>query len=667
MKSLLLRSLGILMPMACVTLQSFHANAADQDFRIGATTHFAQSKGIVEENLSLAKQAGMNSIRDEGYWGLCEREKGKIEVPMNIIDYIKNANSLGLDPLFILDGSNKLYDGGGYPKSGEAIDGFARYSETVAKTLKGRCSLFQVWNEWDGGSGMTAFKGQGDAKSYVKLQSAVYSKLKAVDPAIVVVANSVCTGEKFLEETLKEGVLNSCDGIAFHSYEFDAFGPKRSPEAYFAKVESVDRLIKGYNGGKSFPLYLTETGWPNFSKRGGSTEQESGDYIARTYLLVKTIPAVKGLWWYDFQDDGLNQEDPECNFGLVRTNLTMKEPYCVLRSIAEIVKKGAFVEKSKSPVDGLVILKFKMPDGRIALAAWCALPETDIQVTLKNSQNAKGPFKMFTAGFEAVERKWGARDWAVNGRGVKSAQFIPDRFQFSVRSRPCIIIGDLDGVEIEKAVAISFPDVKTKRVGHVNVPERILQIFPTSKTAPAVDFGGFANYRALDNPFPFDKKDIGASFSLSYDKEALNLSVEVIDDVFCQKESGANTWKGDSIQVALQNLDKNANQNGFCEYTLALTEKGPSVYREFSQVKLPEGPAQDVKLEVKRDAAKTVYKVRIPFKELGIKGLKPDALLGFSILVNDNDGKARKGYLHWGDGIGTDKNPYEYNWIMVKE
>jgi hypothetical protein len=41
--------------------------------------------------------------------------------------------------------------------------------------------------------------------------------------------------------------------------------------------------------------------------------------------------------------------------------------------------------------------------------------------------------------------------------------------------------------------------------------------------------------------------------------------------------------------------------------------------------------------------------------------------MGFSLLVNDDDGAGRKGYLHWGDGIGRDKDAFQYGWIQLAE
>ena len=51
------------------------------------------------------------------------------------------------------------------------------------------------------------------------------------------------------------------------------------------------------------------------------------------------------------------------------------------------------------------------------------------------------------------------------------------------------------------------------------------------------------------------------------------------------------------------------------------------------------------------------YLIRLKKSELYPLILKPGDNLRFSLLVNDNNGQTRVGYLHWGDGIGDSKDP----------
>ncbi|MBN2640290.1 MAG: hypothetical protein JXR78_01415 [Victivallales bacterium] len=621
---------------------------------------------MVKENLRVFKDAGFISPRAGIRWHNWETKRGVYkpnEYYSMYIDYMEQATALGLMPMQTITSSNPIYEKG-YPKSREAIEAFAGFCEYVVQKYKGKCYLYKIWNEWDRGGGVSReFRGQGDAASYVRLAAAAYPRMKAVDPSITVIANSVCTGEKFFEQTLKEGILNHCDGVAFHSYHYRLPGDARKPEAYIKRIKGIARLLLKYNDGKDFPLYLTETGWPNFTKRGGSTDEETADYIARTFLLVKTIPSVKGLWWYGFQDDGLNPEHNEDNFGIVRTDLTPKPAFYVMRSIAEIVRKGRFVEKMKSPDDGLVALKFKMPDGRDVLAAWSVVDSVNMSVTLNSPGIPKDTLMVFFAGYEPLERDWGMREWTAN----RNAPFIPDAFQFTVKSRPFIVIGDLTSISIAQVKRIAFSDVSAGTGGKPQIPARVGSSRPVGKNPVKYALGNPENYRSLSSKVYGGSSDIDAGFYVSWEKDALTLCVEVMDNIHEQDEAIDGMWSGDCVQVAFQSFDKKADSQLYSEYTLGLNKGKSLVYREISQLKQPAGLAKNVSLNVKREGNKTICMARFPVSELGLPSLKDGMIFGFSLLVNDCDKKVRKGYLRWGDGIGSGKDPSAYNWIRIEE
>ncbi len=637
------------------------------DFIIGATTHFGHSKGFLDENLKVFKDSGMLSPRDDASWGGWERTQGKFEGPEFYRSYLDRAVALGLDPLNIIGYGCKFYDKGGYPKSDEAVEAYAKLAESIVAQYKGKCRLFQAWNEWDGGCGMAKeFKGQGDPKSYARLLAAAYPRMKAANPAATIIANSVCTGEKFLEETLKEGVLKSCDGIAFHAYNYGSTGSKRTPEAFIERVAGVDKLLKSYNDGKEFPIYITEIGWPNFIGRGGSTDAESGDCIARVYLCAKTVPSIKGLWWYDFQDDGHKYEYNEDNFGIVRTDLTPKEPFHVLRSISHIIAKGKFAGKLETGDEKVMALKFKMPDGGDAIAAWSLYEDVDVQATFKNAAASKPSFQLYCAGFQKETRDWGARDWAVK----RNTPFVPDELQITLRGRPFILEGELSQVSIAKIAKHPFPESARPKSSVLRVPEAIGRALPYASKASdkPCNFGGPKAFRSLSGETYGGKEDLDASFAIRWDAQSLYVKVEVSDNTFLQSHDGPDTWMGDGLQMAFQELEANKlKPANFSEFDLAFTAKGPEAYGRYGDEQRKEGPCKEIDLEIKRDGAKTFYQARIPASALGMKEFKAGALLGFSLLVNDDDGKGRKGYLRWGDGIGDGKDPGLYNWIILED
>ena len=253
-------------------------NAEDQVFLTGTTTHFAQLKGIPAENLSLIRQAGFNSIRDEAYWNeifpSCEKVKGKLEIPEIITSYVNSANAEGLQPLIVLSYANKHYDQGNYPRSAEAAEAFACYAERLVSAFKGKCKYYQVWNEWDGGCGMPKkYHKTGDAPSYINLLKIVYPRIKATDPSATVIANSPCSDE-FLKAKLELGLMKYCDAVSHHTYNFGLGADEGTPEKWRDRMMRIDTMLRGFNNGKEVPLFVTEMGWPNYISKTGNSKRK---------------------------------------------------------------------------------------------------------------------------------------------------------------------------------------------------------------------------------------------------------------------------------------------------------------------------------------------------------------------------------------------------------
>ena len=71
------------------------------------------------------------------------------------------------------------------------------------------------------------------------------------------------------------------------------------------------------------------------------------------------------------------------------------------------------------------------------------------------------------------------------------------------------------------------------------------------------------------------------------------------------------------------------------------------------------GPADLKQFAIVRDenAKVTTYEVVIPWSTLGFQGSPKGKCMGFNVLVNDDDGKGRRGWINWAPGIGEWKDP----------
>ncbi|TDE98718.1 hypothetical protein EXU48_00435 [Occultella glacieicola] len=153
--------------------------------------------------------------------------------------------------------------------------------------------------------------------------------------------------------------------------------------------------------------------------------------------------------------------------------------------------------------------------------------------------------------------------------------------------------------------------------------------------------------------------DLGGDVWWTWDEENLYLTAAITDNVHAQPGLNDTIWTGDSIQFGAVAGAPGENLTGYYEYGLALTAQGPQVFRwNGGGGILPNGPVDAVDLAVARDEATqtTVYEMAMPWSELA--PFDPaDRLLALSFLVNENDGAIRRGWLEWGSGIGTGKNP----------
>ncbi len=418
-------------------------------FQVGACTHFSQGKGILESNLDSLKSAGISAIRDEVGWGAVEAQKDRLQMPERYDTYVRRAAARGLNVLLILDYGNRFYDDADRPQSPEAIEGFCRYSEFVVRHFGKDVRLYEIWNEWDIPIGLPErHRKEGSPESYVKLLKAVYPRIKGVDLNVTVIAGASTSGavkKGWLEEIVKLGALDYCDAISIHSYNYSEPFPQRGPEACSVWMTGVQDMLRGYHDGRDVPFYVTEMGWPTHVTKGGTDPELSASYLARLYLLARTSDSYKGLWWYDFQDDGWNPKYNEDNFGLVRPDLTPKAAYYVMADISQLVGKGQYIGRIETPDEHVRGLRFTR-EGRDYWTLWSD-DDQDRQIVLQ-TERPETPVLVRRLGHDAGLVRRGFRDWADQ----RGAEAVPNRMSIVVGHRPFMLSGDLSGLSVVEVI-----------------------------------------------------------------------------------------------------------------------------------------------------------------------------------------------------------------------
>ena len=171
----------------------------------------------------------------------------------------------------------------------------------------------------------------------------------------------------------------------------------------------------------------------------------------------------------------------------------------------------------------------------------------------------------------------------------------------------------------------------------------------------------------------------GGRFAVSLNPSGLELCVEVRDAVHTpvpdhERGKPIPYWMGDSLQFAIDCEGKGqrrsmtefifSSHNHFLSKVM-MASVGGDIPERLTQ------PGEVLKYGagiVERRGDLTIYKLRIAASELYPFTLDPGKPrpLRFSLLVNNNDGSGRVGYLTWGGGIGDRKSPAKFGTLALQ-
>ncbi len=161
--------------------------------------------------------------------------------------------------------------------------------------------------------------------------------------------------------------------------------------------------------------------------------------------------------------------------------------------------------------------------------------------------------------------------------------------------------------------------------------------------------------------------DLSGKAKLTYDDEYLYFMCDVQDNVFSQKNDLTYIWKGDGIQFGFA---YNPNAKTATEVGLALTPAGAIAYGYSSEHGYAANQLlTDFKVVIVNSGEKTVYETAIPWSYLLPEGVSVSNMkqFYFSMLINDNDGGDRLGWLEYGSGIGRAKSTAKFvKTVLVK-
>ncbi|WP_394375749.1 hypothetical protein [Stutzerimonas frequens] len=361
------------------------AQTVDEPFVVGVCAHELHKGDPSSRAYAMMRDAGITSVRTDAHWAYVERQPNQLKIEPSWQRYLKETARHGLSTQFILGYGNQHHGGGEKPRSEPVRAAYNRYVDFVTENLKGQVAYYEIWNEWD----VEDPRDPAFTQDYARLIADAAGIIRQRDPAATVLAGAVTSQgieSGFALRLLENGLMQSVDGLSLHPYVHCRGWRRNTPEAWIDWMAEVDKELTRA-AGRPVPLYLTEMAWPSHQGACGIDETLQAAYLARAFFLARTLPNIKGMWWYDFRNDGTDKTEREHNFGLVRQDFTPKPAYPVLAAISEIVSQYAYLGRLENIANDVVMLRFARGEDELLVAWSTGKPRT---VELRGNENNEG-------------------------------------------------------------------------------------------------------------------------------------------------------------------------------------------------------------------------------------------------------------------------------------
>ncbi len=157
--------------------------------------------------------------------------------------------------------------------------------------------------------------------------------------------------------------------------------------------------------------------------------------------------------------------------------------------------------------------------------------------------------------------------------------------------------------------------------------------------------------------------DLSGEGYLKWDDNNFYLCVKVKDNIQCHEHELGRIWAGDSVQFAI--AYEKLTSASRTEIGFGLDgENQPRIERTYFMGTDPLLNFNNYELAIKRDdeSKTTVYELAMPWSNMLPYGVKPGISrpMYLAMLINDNDEGTRRGWIEYGGGIATAKDPAQF-------
>ncbi|MDA2891465.1 cellulase family glycosylhydrolase [Mycolicibacterium sp. BiH015] len=315
-------------------------NNDDAASGIGMTLHLrGADAATVKREFDLMAAMNVTWVRIDIDWSAVEPRRGKLQWEQTDL-LVREAVAHNMNVLVMLGftpawaqpaGANSLPDPRhSRPKDLAAFGNFARLAAERYAPLGVRS--WEIWNE---PNTVKFWPTRPDADEYGNLFRTAAASIRGVDPRATLLigglgpqydtpGNEIPPAE-YLEQLYSNGAAQLADGIAVHPYSYPhlPMDPAQRQIGGFVDLPELQAVMAAHGDGDKL-VWITEFGAPTGTSVNAVSEAQQAAILMAARDQVAQWNWAGPLMYYELVDGGTDPSDGEQNFGVLRTDLSLK-------------------------------------------------------------------------------------------------------------------------------------------------------------------------------------------------------------------------------------------------------------------------------------------------------------------------------------------------------
>ena len=535
----------------------------------------------------------------------------------------------------------------------EDLSTWEEFLNNLVTRYNDQIKTWEVWNEPHIPGSSTFWN--DTPENFVKLLKSAYKTIKNVQPDAVVTIGGLGARRytPFYKEIMKTDVSDYFDVIAMHGSQLD-------PWTYNNIAEKAGYESKPYMNTEGHYILLNSTGSPkidyseteiSFMMLNEYFRDFKNGALATTIFSMFGTSEIESLPWFK----GVNISRESSAIFRRKPYLEPRHLTLVLHTLMDIMGQNFTYKAEYELADSQKAVLFEN-DGEALLALW---------------RSGSCQYEIDASIMDCMTDKTKIIDW--EGRTIDKNILTGGTVYY---------ISGLDESKLDK---LTKSDNNVIFNEYEKAKENLQVPTATANSLPVFDKKTFKlsddiNWIETDwkwvNAMADKEETYSAKMAVSVDTSGVYLVVDVTDDEFVSNgDDPVNaSYQYDSVQFAIDTVGDGVSGDRV-EFQVGTTKTGASIFKESAPYiggNLPDNWSKSNTVlnskyvRIDNEDGHIVYKIFMPTSELypyAYTGGKDK--LRLSVLVNNNNGDGRLGYLEWSSGIGASKDPSAYGLINI--